>query len=939
MKPDQPVIRLRGVRVHNLKGIDLDLPTHQLTVFSGVSGSGKSSLAFDTLYAEGQRRYIETFSPYTRQFLERLDKPDADLIDDIPPAIGVGQRQGKRSSRSTLATITEIHDYLALLFARAGRVVCRRCGTDVEPADAASVARQLHALSEGTRFLVLVPVDVRPETDLPALFDSFRASGFARVRIDGEVKRLDESATSANVASGQTVEIVVDRLVAGSTAMPRLIDSIDTAFAHGLGRCRVAIEGGETLTYYRGRRCPSCGLDAPEPDQRLFRYDSPLGACPSCQGTGLVTKVDLARVIPDQSKSIRDGAIASWTTPAYREHFDRLISFAGSMGINLDIPFEQLPLEQVELVMHGSEVHRFLGVEPFFQKLASRSEKAGVRLFLGRWQSSEPCDVCHGTRLRDEARAIRIGDRDITQILRLNVANTLGFLDPLSQTSARDVAQAIEPAIARLRFLERVGLNYLTLDRSARTLSTGESRRAALTRALGSGLVNTLYVLDEPSVGLHPCDIDRLVHAVQALRDAGNTVVVVEHDEQFIAAADHLVDIGPGAGEKGGTIVFQGKPNDVVHVAGSATGRALAAGLEELIPEKRRKRIGSITLTGANGHNLRNITTEIPLGVLCVVTGVSGAGKTTLIEDTLFPALESKLTGVNIASLPYQSLAIDGRLDHVSLVDQSPIGRSPRSNPATYVKVFDEIRSTFASTHEAKVRNYGANTFSFNVDGGRCSTCEGNGELVIDMQFLADVTMRCPDCRGKRYRAEVLEVEYRGKSIADVLELTAREAFGFFRTKPRVQARLRPMIDVGLEYLRLGQPASTLSGGEAQRLRLASFLASTPGAITRAASGPKTLFILNEPTTGLHPQDTRTLIEALNSLLVPGHSVLVVEHSPELMLAADWIIDIGPGAGEQGGQIVAAGTPEFIATQNTPTGNVLAKIFAHGTTEGLESRS
>ena len=925
MKRDERPIRLRGVRVHNLKGIDLDLPTNRLIVLTGVSGSGKSSLAFDTLYAEGQRRYIETFSAYTRQFLERLDKPDADRIDGIPPAIAVGQRQGKRSSRSTVGTVTEIQDHLGLLFAKAGRVVCVNCGTPVEPADPQGVTRRLDDLPEATRYLVTFPVEIRAETDLPGLFEAFRSDGFTRIRVDGQVVRLDQ-AGEVRPASGQ-IEVVVDRLTRGSESPGRRLDSIETAFAKGLGRCRIVVEGSETLTFFRGRRCPNCGLDAPDPDPRLFRYNSPLGACPTCEGFGRVIDLDLDRVVPDRSKSLGDGAIAAWTTPAYLEYAEALLAVAPKLGLPTDVPFDRLSSEQVNLIVEGSPSHDLLGLRGFFRKLEAKTYKMHIRVFLSRWRGYHICPDCEGTRLRPEARAIRLGGMDITEVTKMTIAGARGFLDRLHDDGGLAAKRAILPVRDRLDYLSRIGLDYLTLDRPARTLSAGESRRVALTSALGSGLVNTLYVLDEPSIGLHPRDIGRLIGVMHRLRDAGNSVVVVEHDEDVMRAADRLVDIGPGAGENGGRVLYEGPPEGVGEVAESATGAFLSGRKRITVPERRRTPIGELVIKGATGHNLNGIDVSFPLGVFCVVTGVSGAGKSTLVEETLFPALKRRLENESLPGLPFAELSGTTGLDHVTLVDQSPIGRTARSNPVTYLKAFDEIRKTFAATHEAKSRKYGPSKFSFNVEGGRCSTCEGNGQLTIDMQFLADVTMRCPDCQGRRYRAEVLEVEYRGRSIAGVLDLTVREALTFFRTKPKVLARLRPLLDVGLDYLRLGQPASTLSGGEAQRLKLASFLASTPSAMARASLGPKTLFIFDEPTTGLHPADTLKLIEALDSLLVLGHSLLIVEHNPEIMARADWLIDLGPEAGAGGGRVVAQGTPEDVARSGTATGLVLAARF------------
>ena len=929
MGDDARGIRLRGVRVHNLKGVDLDLPLHRLVAFSGVSGSGKSSLAFDTLYAEGQRRYVETFSSYTRQFLERLDKPDADRIDGIPPAIAVAQRSGgRRSSRSTVGTVAEVHDHLALLYARVGRVTCSNCGQPVEPADPSSVVRAIEELVEGARYLVAFPLDVRPDSDRAALAEALVQDGFTRVRVGGQVVRLDQGPIPESPES--TVDVVVDRLTRGSEASGRRLDSIETAFARGLGRARVIVEGGgPELTFYRKRRCPTCGLDYADPDPRLFRYNSPLGACPTCEGYGSVIDLDPSRIVPDPSKTLLEGAIAPWTTPSYEENLAGLVEAAPRMGLPLDRPFSDLTPKQVESLYEGAPKYGFQGLRRFFSRLESKAYKMHVRVFLSRWRGYHPCPDCHGARLRPEALAVRVGGLDVASLSRMTVRDARAFLAEVEAAEAGNpvARRVLDQARGRLDALDRIGLDYLTLDRQARTLSSGESRRLALASALGSGLVNTLYVLDEPSVGLHPRDVGRLIATIQGLRDAGNSVVVVEHDEAILLASDWLVDIGPGAGDSGGRVLYEGPPNGVADIAESATGAYLSGRKRIAPPEKRRVPRGQVVLGGATGNNLRDIDVSFPIGVLCVVTGVSGSGKSTLIEETLHPALMKAIRDEPLTALPYRELAGYESLADVVMIDQSPIGRSSRSNPVTYLKAFDEIRKTFAATHEAKTRNFGASKFSFNVEGGRCGVCEGTGELTVDMQFLADVRMRCPECQGTRYRPEVLEVKYGGKNIAEVLDLTVREAFGFFRNKPKVQARLRPLMDVGLDYLRLGQSASTLSGGEAQRLKLAGFLASSPAAMTRAARGPKTLFLLDEPTTGLHPQDVAKLLETLTRLLDLGHSLILVEHGPDVLRAADWIIDLGPEAGEGGGRVVAEGTPEDVARTDTHTGRALAGLL------------
>ncbi len=920
-------IRLRGVRVHNLKGVDLDIPLNRFVVLTGVSGSGKSSLAFDTLYAEGQRRYVETFSAYTRQFLERIDKPDADRIDGIPPAIAVSQRGQRRSSRSTVGTVTEIHDALALLFARIGRVFCLQCGLEVRPADPRSIARSLDELPKQTRYLIAFPLDVRPDSDRNALADALREDGFVRVQVGGQVHTIENGPLPEPVDGH--VDVIVDRMVRGSESPERRFDSIETAFEKGFGRCRI-LTGDHTLTFFKGWRCGACGIDYPAPELRLFRYNSPLGACPTCEGFGRVVDLDLARIVPDPSKSLKSGAIAPWTTPSYREWNDELLALAPSLGIPIDRPFKLLSPEQVRPIVEGSG--RFGGLRGFFRWLERKSYKMHVRVFLSRWRGYTPCPDCHGARLRPESLAVKIDGHDIAALSALPVRDSLAFLEKLANApeQAAIKKRILSQVLARLAYLERIGLGYLTLDRAARTLSGGEARRVALTTALGSGLVNTLYVLDEPSIGLHPRDVERLVSAIDRLRNSGNSVVVVEHEETIMRSADWLIDIGPGAGESGGYVLYAGPPQGVVDAKDSVTGDFLAGRRRLKIPHTRRPADkGHLTLVGARGHNLQELDVAFPLGMIVAVTGVSGSGKSTLVEETLYPALLRRLKSEHLPSTPYREIRGANQLDDVVLIDQSPIGRTPRSNPVTYLKAFDEIRKTFAATHEARIRNYGPGRFSFNVEGGRCNTCEGNGYLIIDMQFLADVMVRCPECHGTRYRPETLEVKYRGKSIADVLDLTVREAFGFFRHRPKVQARLRPLIDVGLDYLRLGQPANTLSGGEAQRLKLASYLPGTSAGFTRSAEPTRTLFLLDEPTTGLHPADILKLIDCLNRLADLGHSLVIVEHSLELMAAADWIIDLGPEAGDHGGRIVAQGTPEEVARAGTHTGRVLAEILAH----------
>jgi len=943
-------ISLRGVEVHNLQSIDLDLPRRNLIVLCGLSGSGKSSLALDTLYAEGQRRYIESFSAYTRQFLQRLEKPDAERIDGIPPAIAVTSKQNGRSSRSTVGTTTETSDYLRLLFAKIGHVFCRRCGHEVRCDTPQSVAQWLADLPQGTRYMIAFPLQLPEEGDLGAAITGLQEDGFVRVIARGRtVKLADTSAAqlgqAAAVGDGE-LYVVVDRLTAGTTAENRIRDSLEMAFGKGRGRCCAFVADGdspspETAPRERGsvcaiddrpwRRvgfstqlgCEDCGIEYPPPEPRLYSFNSPMGACPQCEGFGNVIGIDMELVVPDPSKTIREGAIAPWNSPAYLHELEELMELAADYDIPVDVPFSELDQRQLELITRGVPERKFGGLEGFFAWLERRKYKMHIRVFLSRWRSYRPCPVCGGTRLRDEALATQIGGLNIAQVHAMKICDAAEFFRGLELTEwQRQVGRTmLEQVQARLSYLEAVGLGYLTLDRTLRTLSGGESRRVALTSALGSSLVNMLYVLDEPSIGLHPRDISQLIGAIGSLRDRDNTVVVVEHEEAIIRAADQVVEIGPGAGERGGRVVFQGTPEEMERSSESLTGDYLARRRGVGTNGRRRPpNHGWIRLAGARGNNLQEVTVEFPLGVLCLVTGVSGSGKSTLVQDTLYPSLCRRLR--KDAPKPYDCDDVygDGQIDDVIMVDQSPIGRSPRSNPVTYLKAFDEIRNVFADTVEARTRNYTAGHFSFNVDGGRCSTCHGDGYLQIDMQFLADVYMKCSQCNGRRYRDEILDVTYRGRNIAEVLEMTVREAFTFFRGRPKVQARLKRLIDVGLDYVRLGQPANTLSGGEAQRLKLAGYMSS--------AKRGRCLFILDEPTTGLHFSDVVQLLDCFDALLAVGHSLIVVEHNLQMMKAADYIIDLGPGAADEGGRVVVKGTPEMVANcRESVTGQFLVGVL------------
>ncbi|MGA2799529.1 MAG: excinuclease ABC subunit UvrA, partial [Thermoguttaceae bacterium] len=862
-------ITLRGVAVHNLKAIDLDLPHRRLIVFCGLSGSGKSSLALDTLYAEGQRRYIESFSAYTRQFLQRLEKPEAERIDGIPPAIAVTSKNAGRSSRSTVSTATETGDYLRLLFAKIGHVFCLKCGQEVHCDTPQSTAEVLSALPSGTKYMIAFRIDPPAADQCDALAAGLREEGFIRVIVGQRLINLDEENSSLStvhcpLSTPNGIYVVVDRLTSGGASDSRLRDSLETAFSKGRGRCYVFVEDvsesspsplpspkgrGDSefrtlnpeprtlnpepsarpmslidgrpwkrLGFNRQLACEDCGVEYPLPEPRLFSFNSPLGACPECEGFGNVIGIDMDLVVPDSNKSLAEGAIAPWNTPAYEHELQELLALAAEYDIPTETPFKELDRRHLALITSGVPERKFGGLEGFFAWLERRKYKMHIRVFLSRWRSTWTCPSCNGARLRPEALAVRVGGKNLGEICALKVRDAAAFFRDLQLPAWEQQVgrMMLEQVQARLGYLEEVGLGYLTLDRPLRTLSGGEARRVALTASLGSSLVNMLYVLDEPSIGLHPRDINQLIAAIKQLRDRGNTVVVVEHEESMIRAADQIVEIGPGAGERGGRIVFQGTPEELEKSPDSLTGDYLAgrrgAGAN---PRRRSPNHGWIRLAGARGNNLKGVSVEFPLGMLCLVTGVSGSGKSTLVEDTLYPALCRRLRKDAPKPYPHDDIFGDGQIDDAIMVDQSPIGRSPRSNPVTYLKVFDEIRNVFADTVEARTRGYNAGHFSFNVDGGRCTACQGDGYIQIDMQFLADVYMRCAQCNGTRYRDEILDVTYRGRNIADVLEMTVREAFTFFRGQTKVQARLKRLIDVGLDYVQLGQPANTLSGGEA----------------------------------------------------------------------------------------------------------------------------
>jgi excinuclease ABC subunit A len=954
----QTHIELRGVAVNNLRHVDLDLPHRRLVVFCGVSGSGKTSMALDTLYAEGQRRYIESFSAYTRQFLEQLDKPQAERIEGIPPAIAVTHKNPSRSNRATVGTTTEVNDYLSLLFARVGEVICYGCGRPVRRDTPESAAEALGDLPAGVRVMIGFEATVPEDEPIEQWLAHLVELGYVRAILEGRTESIEQK-LAALLTSGERITVIIDRMKTGEITDKRLRDSLEGAFAAGNGACVVLVElnwEGEApaepgrqaksgsagalpsqleidgrpwrrMVFSTALRCEDCGIDYPEPEPQLFNFNRPLGACPECEGFGNIVATDMARVVPDPTKSIRGGAIAPWNSPSYAHELEELLALAHDYGLPVDVPYVELTEDHRRLIVEGVPERGFGGLNGFFRWLERRKYKMHLRVFLSRWRSYLPCPACGGARLRPEALAVRVAGKNFADVTRMKIHEALRYFDELKLPAwQRRIARPlVEDVRSRLAYLVEVGVGYLALDRPLRTLSGGEAQRVALTATLGSSLVDMLYVLDEPSVGLHPADVERLAGAIERLHERGNTVVVVEHEEELIRRADEVVEFGPGAGDDGGQIVFHGTPTELVACKESRTGDWLAGRRRLGTSGRRSTAQGWIKLRGARGNNLQNVTVEFPLGVLCLVTGVSGAGKSTLVDRTLYPAIARRLQKESDpAELPqpleYDDVLGTGQIDGVVHIDQSPIGRSPRSNPATYLKAFDPIRALFAEQPEARARGLVASHFSFNVEGGRCDTCHGDGFLAIDMQFMADVYMRCPECRGRRYRKQVLEVKYRGRDIAEVLDMTAREAFTFFRGQRKVQAKLKHLLDVGLDYLRLGQPATTLSGGEAQRLKLAAHLA--------AKRRGRTLFVLDEPTTGLHFSDIVQLVDCFDALLEVGHSLVVVEHNLQLMKAADWLIDLGPGAADEGGRVVATGTPEEVAENpESVTGRILAREF------------
>lgn len=938
LKKDE-AISVHGARVHNLRNISVSLPHNKLTVITGVSGSGKSSLAFDTIYAEGQRRFVESLSAYARQFLERMDKPDVDEITGIAPAIAIRQKNSTKNPRSTVATQTEIYDYLRLLFARAGQTFCHVCKREVKKDSPESAADEtLAELAEGTRFYLLFPIRIETnqstnktkakskaasiDLSVQAHLISLLQQGFSRLYRAGEIIELTRPEDYPHRDFFDTY-VLIDRLKVSSEIRQRLVDSLEICFREVHSAIvQPADVTNEALKFSDRYVCKYDGTQYEEPEPQLFSFNSPFGACPTCQGFGNTIGVDYGLVIPSPLVSIKDGAVEPFTRPAHSWAQKELLKYAAAANIDINKPFADLEDFQQNCIIYGDEGWR--GVKGFFQWLDTKKYKLHVRVFLAKYRGYTRCPDCNGTRLRQAARDVKIGGRSLPEILEFSITDSSAFFESLefSLERAKIAEKLLLEIRRRLKFLVDVGLDYLTLNRLAATLSGGEAQRIQLATNLGSLLVGTLYVLDEPSIGLHPRDNARLVKILEGLRDIGNTLLVVEHDEETMRAADHIIDIGPFAGELGGEVVFEGTFNQLMADKKSLTARYLRGDSEIKIPATRRKP-GSeaIKIVGAREHNLKNVSVDIPLEMLVCITGVSGSGKSTLVHDVLFAGLKKQKGEWNASVGLFKEISGGENIHDVVLVDQSPIGRTPRSNPATYIKAYDAIREVYAATQGSKSKGFGSSHFSFNVPGGRCETCQGSGTVTVEMQFLADVELVCEDCRGTRFKEEILAVRYKGKNVAEALELTVREAIYFFKDVKKLVNRLKVLDAVGLGYLRLGQSATTLSGGEAQRVKLASYLAQS--------NNSKTLFIFDEPTTGLHFEDINKLLSAFRALIDNGASLIVIEHNLDVIKTADWVIDLGPEGGVGGGEVVAVGTPEKIAkNKKSHTGLFLKSFFS-----------
>lgn len=945
----QDIIKIKGAREHNLKNIDLEIPRNRLVVITGISGSGKSSLAFDTIYAEGQRRYVESLSAYARQFLGMMEKPDVDFIEGLSPAISIEQRSASKNPRSTVGTITEIYDYLRLLYARVGVPYCYRCGRQISQQTAEQIVDAIMSLPQNSKIWVLAPVVRGRKGEYKDLFEEFKKEGFIRARVDGKVYEVEEK-IELNKNKKHNIEILIDRLVVSEKIRRRLADSIETALKLGSGMVLIEVNGKvdkssstrrDELVFSEKYACPHCNISYEELTPRMFSFNSPFGACSACSGLGTKMEVDPDLVVTNPKLSIAQGAILPWGVPFGSYHMYKLSGLSEHYKFSLYTPFEKLNQEAQKAILYGTEEElrfeweyengkgkgeyfgTFEGVIPNLERRYVQTESQGIREWIEKFMRVKPCLECGGARLRKESLAVKVGGLAINELTALTIKQTKRFFLKLtlSKKSQQIAKQILKEINERLGFLVDVGLDYLTLDRSASTLSGGEAQRIRLATQIGSRLVGVLYILDEPSIGLHQRDNKRLLNTLSGLRDLGNTVLVVEHDRETIETADYVIDLGPGAGKQGGRLVACGPPNDIKKNRHSLTGMYLSGKLSIPVPERRRKGNGDyLSIIGASGNNLKRIKVDIPLGVFTCITGVSGSGKSTLINETLFRILSRHFYGSNIFPLKYERISGLEKIDKVINIDQSPIGRTPRSNPATYTGVFTPIRDLFTQLPDSKVRGYKPGRFSFNVKGGRCEACEGDGIIKIEMHFLPDVYVPCEVCKGKRYNRETLEIRYKGRNIAEVLDMTVDEALSFFENIPVIRRKLLTLKEVGLGYIHLGQSATTLSGGEAQRVKLSTEL-------SKVSTG-KTFYILDEPTTGLHFEDIKMLLRVLDTLVEKGNTVVVIEHNLDVIKAADYIIDLGPEGGEEGGEVIACGKPEEVAQNGgSYTGKFLKKIL------------
>ncbi|MCG1190703.1 excinuclease ABC subunit UvrA [Staphylococcus epidermidis] len=935
-----PSIVVKGARAHNLKGVDIELPKNKLIVMTGLSGSGKSSLAFDTIYAEGQRRYVESLSAYARQFLGQMDKPDVDTIEGLSPAISIDQKTTSKNPRSTVATVTEIYDYIRLLYARVGKPYCPYHGIEIESQTVQQMVDRILELEERTKIQLLAPVISHRKGSHEKLIEDIGKKGYVRLRVDDEIVDVNE-VPQLDKNKNHTIEVVVDRLVVKDGIETRLADSIETALELAEGNLTVDVINGEELKFSENHACPICGFSIGELEPRMFSFNSPFGACPTCDGLGQKLKVDLDLVIPDKNKTLNEGAIEPWE-PTSSDFYPTLLKRVCEVyKINMDKPYKKLTDRQKNILMNGSGEKEieftftqrnggtrkrkmvFEGVVPNIDRRYHESPSEYTREMMSKYMTELPCETCHGKRLSKEALSVYVGDYNIGEVVEYSIKNALYYFENLKLSNQdKSIAdQILKEIISRLSFLNNVGLEYLTLDRSSGTLSGGEAQRIRLATQIGSRLTGVLYVLDEPSIGLHQRDNDRLINTLKEMRDLGNTLIVVEHDDDTMRAADYLVDVGPGAGNHGGEVVSSGTPNKVMKDKKSLTGQYLSGKKRIEVPEYRREITDrKIQIKGAKSNNLKNVNVDFPLSVLTVVTGVSGSGKSSLVNEILYKALAQKINKSKVKPGNFDEIKGIDQLDKIIDIDQSPIGRTPRSNPATYTGVFDDIRDVFAQTNEAKIRGYQKGRFSFNVKGGRCEACKGDGIIKIEMHFLPDVYVPCEVCDGKRYNRETLEVTYKGKNIADVLEMTVEEATHFFENIPKIKRKLQTLVDVGLGYITLGQQATTLSGGEAQRVKLASEL--------HKRSTGRSIYILDEPTTGLHVDDISRLLKVLNRIVENGDTVVIIEHNLDVIKTADHIIDLGPEGGEGGGTIIATGTPEEIVQNNgSYTGQYLKPVL------------